>query len=99
MPPWHWKSSVAMEKRSQEPSKYLGTHIERTDADKAHIFDITFQDACLDSGTNGYNLVRVYTTVGFAIKYAPYHSLYGWHTSLTADEYHLVDVARTYTGI
>ena len=70
------------------------------DVQQQHVLYVARQDAGLDRGANGHDLVGVDALVRFL---ATEHLLdrleNGRHTRLTADEDHLVDVGRLEAGV
>ena len=69
-------------------TKGEGSHIERQ-----HIIHIPFQDATLNGGTKGHNLIRVHALVRLFTKDLFDPLLDGWHAGHAAHQDNLIHVA------
>src|SRR5699024_8994102 len=69
------------------------------DVDQQNVFPVTSQHAGLNGSTNGHNLIRVDTLIGFFATGKFFDQFGdGWHTGRTTDEYDVVDVGNRDAG-
>ncbi|MDQ1154958.1 hypothetical protein QE389_002157 [Brevundimonas sp. SORGH_AS 993] len=69
------------------------------DVQQQHVLDVALQNAGLDGGAQGHDLVRVYALVRLLAEELLHGFLHGGHAGHAADQNHFVDVRCLQAGV
>ena len=92
-------SCIGFDEFSHHPTHSFDTKGKRSYVKEQYIFYISSKYSTLDSCTDSYYLIRIYTLIRFLSKELLYSFLYSRDTSRTSYEDYLIDVTYLKTSI
>ena len=90
---------VAIDQAREHAAQRLDAERERGHVEQQHVLDVALEDAGLDRGADGDDLVRVHSLVRLLAEELLHDLLHLRHAGHAADEDDLVDLARRQAGI